>query len=128
MANFVSGQKYLIFRDSETKYYVKLMLSSTPTGLEIGHKQSFSSTFIIIVAPYLRKPPLLVINASGCCEFWEHGKAFPEPTLHLVKYIKRLPASHCIMTSGYLRRLHHSLGNLFMILHVQHDSSISTIL
>ena len=32
------------------------------------------------------------------------------------------------MTSGYLRRLHHSLGNLFVILHVQHDSSISTIL
>ena len=83
MAYFVSGQKYLIFRDPETKYYVKLMLSSTPTGLEIGHKQSFSSTFINIVAPYLRKPPLLLINASGCCEFWEHGKACPEPSLPL---------------------------------------------
>ena len=55
-------------------------------------------------------------------------KLAPSPPYHLGEYMIQLPASYSIMTSGYLRRLHHSLGNLFVVLHVQHDSSISTIL
>ena len=82
MANFVSGQKYLIFRDSETKYYVKLMLSSTPTGLEIGHKQSFSSTFINIVAPYLRKPHCYQSMQVAVVNFGNMEKLAPSPPYH----------------------------------------------